>query len=240
MHRRRCLQRRGAYLGDVGSWGISGTETGDITELAPLLQRFESLTLHAGDLGLGKNLSFPELVELNLERLNLWFGMEDYGCGVGLDDLGPILSGVAFPRLKHLGLMNAEFTDEAVAALPRAHLLKQLESLDLSMGTMTDKGVDTLIANKAAFAHLTRINLDNNALTEASEEKVKSLGNATPVRSRTQSEPRTIAIATPRSGNEPGAPPRSTWSACSAPRPSEPVISAVERVRYRPSRASSP
>ncbi len=189
---------RELYLGKIGDWDISSTSTGDFEPLAKLFPKLERLTLHAGNISLGKNVSLPELKELTietgglskddikqicalkapkLERLSIWFGAEEYGASGGLKDIQPILSGTAFPKLKHLGIMNCEWVDEAVKELPKSKILKQLTSLDLSMGCISDADVEGMIAT-GAFKHLDSVNLDDSALTPAIKPKLKDLAKS--------------------------------------------------------------
>lgn len=187
---------RSLYLGEVGEWDISGTRTGKFGPLAARFPKLEKLTLHGGTHNFGKNVSLPELRELNLEsgglgkdvlkdamaaklpkleHLNLWFGSDNYGGNITLKDLAPIFSGVAFPNLKHLGLMNCSFVDKIVPELIKSKILPKLSSLDLSMGCLSDADVDAMVAASAAFKHLEQLNVDDNALTNASKPKLKGL-----------------------------------------------------------------
>jgi uncharacterized protein (TIGR02996 family) len=187
---------RELYLAELSEWDISGTTTGDFGSIHHLFPKLEKLTLRAGQIDLGKNVSLPELKELvvetggltkedikhictmtapKLERLSIWFGDENYGASGSLKDIAAILDGSAFPKLKHLGIMNCSWVGDAAAALPTSKILKQLTSLDLSMGCLSDKDIDGMVANQAAFAHLQHLNVDNNGLTDASKPKVKGL-----------------------------------------------------------------
>ena len=187
---------RELYLGNTGDWDISGTSTGDFGSIASLFPKLERLTLRAGNIGIGKNVSLPELKELTietgslskddikqlcamkapkLERLSVWFGDENYGASGGLKDIASILDGSAFPKLTHLGIMNCSWVDEAVRALMGSKLLKQLTSLDLSMGCLGDADIDAMVARKELFAHLQHLDVEDSALTDASKPKVKVL-----------------------------------------------------------------
>jgi uncharacterized protein (TIGR02996 family) len=187
---------RELYLGNVGDWDISSTYTGNFGSIAPLFPKLEKLTLHAGGIDLGKNVSLPELTSLaietgglskddikeilslkapKLERLEIWFGNKHYGASGGVKDIMPIIDGSAFPKLKHLGIMNCEWVGEASRALVGSKMLKQLESLDLSMGCLSDADIDAMVARKESFAHLKLLNVEDSALTNASKPKVKLL-----------------------------------------------------------------
>lgn len=187
---------RSFYMSDLGDYDISGSSTGKFGALAPLFPKLEKLTLHAGNITFGKNVSFPELKELKLqsgglgkdalkdamaaklpklESLDLWFGSDNYGGNITLKDLAPIFSGVAFPNLKHLGLMNCEFVGDIVKELIKSKILPKLTSLDLSMGCLGDADIDAMVAASASFKHLEHLNVDDSALTNASKPKLTGL-----------------------------------------------------------------
>jgi hypothetical protein len=56
-----------------------------------------------------------------------------------------------------------------------APILGQLEALDLSLGTMTDKGAEALIASEK-IRNLKSLNLHRNYLTDATIARLKGLG----------------------------------------------------------------
>jgi uncharacterized protein (TIGR02996 family) len=168
-------------IGDVGA---------PITAAFPALER---LVLHSGaqawrgegeTFGLG-GLALPRLRELvvetcalskqrlahvlgaelpALERLELWFGSTNEGADAELDDLRSLLGGDVHSRVRHLGLRNAELANAIAAALPGAPIAARLETLDLSMGTMTDDGARALAAGAPQFPRLTALVVDDNFL----------------------------------------------------------------------------
>lgn len=152
----------------MGSW--------DLTEAFPGLERlhlqggFDAVTFGPGvkELVLESSTASGELVRSLIaqapaaHRITIWTGAEEYGSTVTLDDLEPLLS----RELDHLGLMNCAFTDALVEPLARSQVLKQLTSLDLSLGTLSDDGARILAEHAPAFAHLTRLNLDENCVVE--------------------------------------------------------------------------
>ncbi|WIG96531.1 WGR domain-containing protein [Myxococcus sp. SDU36] len=178
---------------------ISWTHLHDISGLLKVLPGLRKLRLRGGDLALG-DVDLPELREFTvetgglplaaiksiasakwpkLERLEMWFGREDYGAEGGVEDLQPILDGKDLPNLKQLGLRNSEFTDELAKVLPTAKVLKQLEKLDLSMGILSHEGAQALADNAAAFAHLKQLDVTENTLTEEAQALLsKALPNA--------------------------------------------------------------
>ncbi|HET9380619.1 MAG TPA: STM4015 family protein [Streptomyces sp.] len=113
-----------------------------------------------------------------LERLELWLGVSQYGGDATVADLAPLLSGGRFPALRHLGLCNSELQDEIAAAVASAPVVAQLESLDLSMGTLTDTGAEALLSGQP-LTHLRRLDLSHHFLSEAVADRVRTaLGSA--------------------------------------------------------------
>ncbi|MFF0434063.1 STM4015 family protein [Streptomyces sp. NPDC004327] len=106
-----------------------------------------------------------------LEHLELWLGRDDYGNDTTTDDLEPILEGTRLPALKYLGLRNSDTQDDVVAAVASAPVVARLTELDLSMGVLTDKGVEALLAGQS-LTHLKRLDLSHHYLSDAVRERV--------------------------------------------------------------------
>ena len=66
--------------------------------------------------------------------------------------------------LRHLGLQNYSRADQLLDLLVGSRLLEQVDTLDLSMGTLTDRGGARLLRNYKEFMHLVRLDLSANAL----------------------------------------------------------------------------
>jgi len=110
-----------------------------------------------------------------LEHLELWLGTDEYGGDSTVADLVPILSGKQFPKLRYLGLRNAENVDEVAEALATGPILERVEVLDLSLGVLTDRGGNALLASPAA-TKLKRLDLHHNWLSPAVAKKLRGLG----------------------------------------------------------------
>lgn len=106
-----------------------------------------------------------------LTRLDLYLGTRDYGGLADLEDLDAILHGDAFPNLRHLGLRDAENADEVAAGLAHAPVVARLESLDLSLGTLSDVGASALLSGQP-LTHLKRLDLHHHFLSEAMVERL--------------------------------------------------------------------
>lgn len=97
-----------------------------------------------------------------LERLSIHVGVPgERGCDVTPGRMRELLGSLRMPALRHLGLCAAGFTDELVAILATCPLALQLESLDLSGGTLSDAGASEL----RAFAHLRELDASHAYLT---------------------------------------------------------------------------
>jgi uncharacterized protein (TIGR02996 family) len=112
-----------------------------------------------------------------LRRLDVWCGDPNYGCEVTLSDLRAIWERKDLPELRHLGLMNSELADDICEALPGVPLIAQLETLDLSMGTLSDDGARALVAAAPKWPGLQRLDVSNSFL---SDEVVAELRSAFP------------------------------------------------------------
>jgi uncharacterized protein (TIGR02996 family) len=177
--RRLCFDR-GNY------WDISSTYLNKLEPIYARLPNLEVLDIRLGHMDLGK-ITLPNLREFSvytggfdtsnmtsvleatwpkLERLVLRFGgNEDYGGTCEAEHVLPLLS-QSHPHLKHLALANSAFIDALIPQLAKSPLLKQLESLDLSLGMMTDAGANQIVENAAAFKHLKHLDVHRNYLSK--------------------------------------------------------------------------
>jgi hypothetical protein len=106
-----------------------------------------------------------------LRHLELWLGSEQYSGDSGPDDWAAILAGGGLPALRHLGLQDSERQDQVAAAVATAPIAARLESLDLSMGALTDEGAEALLSGQP-LTHLKRLNLRHHFLSEEMAAKV--------------------------------------------------------------------
>ncbi|MEW2624167.1 STM4015 family protein [Streptomyces sp. NPDC048106] len=108
-----------------------------------------------------------------LERLELWLGTAAYGGDATVADLAPILAGGRFPSLRHLGLQDSESQDEIAAAVASAPVVARLESLSLSMGTLTDAGGEALLLGQP-LTHLKRLDLHHHFLGDSMADRIRA------------------------------------------------------------------
>ncbi|MEL6163607.1 MAG: hypothetical protein AAFR37_07540 [Cyanobacteria bacterium J06628_3] len=116
------------------------------------------------------NLKLPEL-----EYLELWLGgCYKYNEDVGTKQLLPILAEKLFPNLKYLALRSGDYSNNLAFRLTEfPTILEQLSILDLSMGTLTDKGAEALLnfppVNKLQMLDVSMNNLSENMIQKLSE-----------------------------------------------------------------------
>ncbi len=193
----RLLKLAAIYVGDIVS---EENEMSWINQcdLSPLLQAFPQLQMLRSRGGQGLALKTPEHGKLralametggmdvsvirsvctsnfpNLEYLELWLGTEEYGANHTVADLQPILSGNLFPKLKYLGLRNCERADELASVVVNSPLLKRIETLDLSLGVLTDEGARSLLMLPLNTT-LKKLNLHYNFITADLVKQLKAL-----------------------------------------------------------------
>ncbi|MEV2274372.1 STM4015 family protein [Nocardiopsis sp. NPDC049922] len=189
---------RALFFGEVlqSEQEISWIEHCDLAPLLTALPQLTEFTVRGGSGPLGLRLDDghsslrrftvqsgglrPEVVRdvcaspmPELEHLELWLGAEEYEGVSTPDDLAPVLTGEAFPKLRSLGLRNSDATGTWVRALADAPVTARLETLDLSLGTLRDEDVDALL-DAPAFRNLKRLDLHHHYLSEDNVGRVRA------------------------------------------------------------------
>jgi len=138
--------------------------------------KLERLELRTGGLpaAVARSVSAAKLP--NLRHLEVWYGAEAYGGDASFLDVAPLLARHDLPALRYLGLKNCEFTDEICDGIARSRLLRQLEVLDLSMGTMSDTGVDAIVQHAGAFKHLKTIDVSKSWISTDGIARLRKIG----------------------------------------------------------------
>jgi len=184
----RLPNLRALFFGDITfeESEISWIEQGDVTPLLRAYPDLERLDVRGGT-GLALSpLSSAALKVLrlesgglpaavvravgasdlpNLQTLELWLGVQNYGGDATVADLASILSGERLPALTRLGLMDSEIQDEICAAVATAPVVARLRELALSKGVLTDDGAEALLSGQP-LTHLAELDLRHHYLTE--------------------------------------------------------------------------
>lgn len=163
----------GALLAAFPRLRVLGVRGGLGKQIEPLVHaELEELVFQSGGMPPGAVRAVGGSSLPALASLDLYLGISGYGGGAGVEDLASILSGTAFPKLRHLGLRDAENADDLAAALAQAPVVAQLESLDLSLGTLSDVGAAALLAGQP-LTHLRRLDLHHHFLSNAMIERLE-------------------------------------------------------------------
>ncbi|EFG65186.1 WGR domain-containing protein [Streptomyces sp. SPB074] len=109
-----------------------------------------------------------------LTHLELWLGIDEYGGDSTITDLAPLLSGERLPALTHLALRDSEQQDLIAEAVVTAPVLDRLDSLDLSLGVLSDRGAEALLSAAPRLTHLQSLDLHHNYLTEEVRERLRT------------------------------------------------------------------
>ena len=140
-------------------------------------ETLEKLIIISG--GLSKNL-LKDIVDAkfpNLMHLELYLGVDDYGFDGDIDDIIPFMIRENFPNVKYLGLKNSEKQDEICEEIFKSNILENLEVLDMSLGTLGDKGAELILENVGKIAHLSKLDLTYNYISDENIEKLQNKVN---------------------------------------------------------------
>ena len=196
--RQRLPKLKGIFLGDIVSEEneVSWIQQGDVSPLFqayPALEHFrvrgntgltlgriqheklKSLVVETGGLSVSVIADVVACSLPALEHLELWLGDEGYGWDGTLADVQPLLDGGLFAKLKYLGLRDSQIADEIAVAAAVARILSQLETLDLSNGTLGDKGAEALL-NSPAIKSLRKLDLHYHFMSPKTAARFASLG----------------------------------------------------------------
>ena len=187
------------FIGDMDyeECEVSWIEQGDYSNLLKALPNLKSLTIKgSNELSLG-NIDHNNLEDLEiicgglptsvikqiasarlpkLKKLNLYFGVEDYGFDGTSDDIASILKADYIKNLTYLGLGDSEIQDEIVEKVVESKNLYNIKTLDLSNGTLTDKGGQMILDNISMFKGLDKLDLTYHYLSEEMMQNLRNTG----------------------------------------------------------------
>ncbi|MFD0266257.1 STM4015 family protein [Streptomyces sp. NPDC127106] len=154
-------------LEEFGVRGGSGLVFQPVTH-----RRLRSLTVETGGMPARavRNIAASDLPAL--EHLDLWLGTANYGAECELTDVEPIMAGDRLPSLRHLALRNSDIQDEIATAMASAPVVARLDTLDLSMGVLTDEGGAALLGGQP-LTHLKKLDLHHNYLSAPLEQRFR-------------------------------------------------------------------
>lgn len=186
------------FIGDMEyeECEVSWIEQADYSKLWEALPQLEKLTIKGStNLVLGdidhKNLKSLEIICGGLPRqvlqsigeakmpelrnLLLYIGVEDYGFDGDISDIENMLTKSDFPKLEVLGIMDSEIQDEITEVVVKSKYMKQIEELNLSMGSLTDQGGGILLQELPSCAAIRYVDLEYHYMSDEMMEKLTEL-----------------------------------------------------------------
>lgn len=188
------------FIGDMDfeecevSWIIQG----DYSKLWDAMPQLEKLVIKGSTgLSLGKishrNLKHLEIIcgglpadiikeieESNLpslETLLLYIGIEDYGFDGDASTIKDLLAHSSFPNLTYLGITDSEIQDELTEVVLNSKYMNQITTLDLSMGSLTDKGGQLILDKLPLYPNIKALNLEYHFLSDEMMDTFCNLEN---------------------------------------------------------------
>ena len=150
--------------------GSTDLELGEICH-----EGLESLTIICGGLPVSVIRSVQEAKLPQLKKLLLYVGVEDYGFDGNADTIKELLAKADFPKLQYLGITDSEIQDELTKVVLECKFMPQIETLDLSMGTLTDAGGALLLEAVPKFPNIKTLDVHYHYMSDEMEEKLKNL-----------------------------------------------------------------
>lgn len=186
------------FFGDMGyedcevSWIIQG-DYSKLWDALPQLKEFtvkgsmdldlgkinhenlESLTVICGGLPVSVIESVQNARLPKLKKLMLYIGSDEYGFDGDVDAIKELLAESDFPELTYLGITNSEIQDELIEVVLNSKYMGQISTLDLSMGTLTDKGGSLLLEKIPEWKNIKKLDLHYHFLSDEMAEKLEGL-----------------------------------------------------------------
>lgn len=127
--------------------------------------------------GLPKNVikSIGEAKLPELRNLSLYIGVEDYGFDGTAEDIKEMLEKSDFPKLEVLGIMDSEIQDEITEIVVNCKYMTQIHTLDLSLGSLTDKGGEILLKVLPSHENIKTVDLQYHYMSDEMMEKLDGL-----------------------------------------------------------------
>lgn len=111
----------------------------------------------------------------SLQTLILYIGIEDYGFDGDISTIQELLAQSDFPKLTYLGITDSEIQDEITEVVLGSQYMKQISSLELSMGSLTDKGGKLLLDKLPTYPNIKKLNVEYHFLSQEMMEKLENL-----------------------------------------------------------------
>lgn len=111
----------------------------------------------------------------NLKKLVLYLGVYYYGFDGDIETIKSLLRNSKFSNLKYLGLVNSEIENDIAAAVADSDYIGQLQVLDFSGGTLTDRGGEILLKAVCAHSNIQKLDLHYHYLSNKLMDELRKL-----------------------------------------------------------------
>lgn len=111
----------------------------------------------------------------SLQTLTLYIGIERYGFDGDISNIKEMLEQSDFPKLTTLGIVDSEIQDEIAEVALGSKYINQIDTLDLSMGSLTDKAGQMLLDKLPEHTNIKNLNLEYHYLSGKMMKKLKGL-----------------------------------------------------------------
>lgn len=162
-----------AALPNLEELTIKGSEDLDLGEVCH--EGLKSLTIICGGLPEDIIKSVQNAKLPNLEKLLLYIGSDNYGFDGDADTVKELLEKADFPKLTYLGITDSEIQDELTEVVLASKFMEQISTLDLSNGTLTDKGGELLLEKIPAYSNIKKLDVHYHYMSEKIANKLKAL-----------------------------------------------------------------
>lgn len=153
-----------AAMPQLKSLTIKGSMELELGEICH--ENLEELTIICGGLPQYVIESIRDAKLPNLKKLLLYIGVDDYGFDGDVDTIKDLLEKAEFPKLTYLGLTDSEIQDEITELVLNSKFIGQLETLDLSMGSLTDQGANLLLQKLPSYPNVKVLDVHYNYLSD--------------------------------------------------------------------------
>ncbi|MDE7183920.1 MAG: STM4015 family protein [Lachnospiraceae bacterium] len=138
-------------------------------------EELEVLTIICGGLPESVIRSIQNAKLPKLKKLLLFIGVENYGFDGDKNTIKKLLTQAEFPELTYLGITDSEIQDELTEVVLDSKFMGQITTLDLSNGTLTDKGGALLLEKIPEYPNIEKLDVHHNYLSAKMAKKLEEL-----------------------------------------------------------------